>query len=77
MYMFLSRKNYYSLCSAYNRTTRRSINLPKISNSFAKTLDNIQKLGAKIYCVDQNSFAQISQLTGKEKIKFLESHCNN
>jgi len=77
MYIFLSRKNYDSLCSAYNHTTRTSINSSQISHSFSKTIEIIQKLGAKIYRVDQNSFAQISQLTGKEKIKFLESHCIN
>ena len=83
MYIFLSnlsnlsKKNYDSLYSAYNHTTHTSINSSQTSQSFSKTLDIIQKLGAKIYRVDQNSFAQISQLTGKEKVKFLESHCNN
>jgi len=73
MYIFLSKKNYDPLCSAYNPTSRTSINYSNTSHNFAKTLDIIQKLGAKVYRIDQNSFAQISQLTGKEKVKFLES----
>ena len=77
MYIFLPQEHYDSLPSSYNHTFHAPLNSPETTHNISKTLTIMQKLGAKIYRVDQNSFAKISQLTGKAKIKFLESNCIN
>lgn len=75
MYIFLPEKKYYPIYQPYmNEHTTQCL---KKSHSFIDTLTKIKKLGAKVYHIDQSSFAKISQLTGKAKIRFLESFCHD
>lgn len=63
--------NYYSASQPCENVLNRNI---------LKTVNAITKIGGKIYHlnqIDQNSFSQISQLTGNAKIKFLESMYNS
>ena len=63
--------NYYSASQPCENVLNRNI---------LKTLNAIKKIGGKIYHlnqIDQNSFSQISRLTGNAKIKFLESMYNS
>ena len=76
MYIFLPQKNYSLFLAPYNHIQDTSLNLPKTGHSISQTLAIMQKLGAKFYHIDQKSFTKISQLTGKAKIKFLESNCS-
>jgi hypothetical protein len=77
MYIFIPKKYYSSLCSPYNHTFSPALNSSKTTHSISNTLAIMQKLGAKVYYIDQNSFTKISKLTGQAKIKFLESNCIN
>jgi len=77
MYIFIPKKYYSSLCSPYNNTLHSHFSSSKTTHSISNTLAIMQKLGAKVYYIDQNSFTKISKLTGQAKIKFLESNCIN
>ena len=75
MYIFIPEKKYYPIYQPYiNEHTTQCI---QKSHGFIDTLTKIKKLGAKVYHIDQNAFAKISQLTGKAKIRFLESCCHD
>ena len=72
MYIFFPHKNY-SIFHGNPTFTMYRAPIHNVSNSIRA----IRKLGGKIYQVDQNSFARLTDLSIDEKIKFLESHHNS